>query len=105
MQCAKYGIYTVIDLHAAPGGEKAPLRNIPTEGQVKISDGTLTTGPTSHHVSLIGRTIGSVTVDPLSLRPQGLSGQDNQDLGAPSGGESPRLCLGITNRFLVDTTS
>ena len=21
MQCAKYGIYTVIDLHAAPGGE------------------------------------------------------------------------------------
>ena len=23
-QCAKYGIYTVIDLHAAPGGELNP---------------------------------------------------------------------------------
>jgi hypothetical protein len=32
-QCAKYGIYSIIDLHTAPGGKPLPLRMADRTGQ------------------------------------------------------------------------
>ena len=64
-KCAKHGIYSIIDLHTAPGGESC--RASRSSRQVKIKAGTATLVSRILPVSLT-----QILAD-LSLGPQGLS--------------------------------